>query len=137
MKSQDSLIRLRKFEVDERRQKVADLEMMIEDFQRMAGDLDRQVEVEQQRAGTSDMDDCRYPLWAKDAITRRERIIDSVKELEGKLDSARDDLMSSFEELKKVEKVGERETARLLEARDKEERDELDEIALSRHHRHA
>lgn len=137
MKSQDSLIRLRKFEVDERRQKVADLEMMIEDFQRMAGDLDRQVEVEQQRAGTSDMDDCRYPLWAKDAITRRERIIDSVKELEGKLDSARDDLMSSFEELKKVEKVGERETARLLEARDKEERDEIDEIALSRHHRHA
>ena len=137
MKSQDSLIRLRKFEVDERRQKVADLEMMIEDFQRMAGDLDRQVEVEQQRAGTSDMDDCRYPLWAKDAITRRERIIDSVKELEEKLDSARDDLTSSFEELKKVEKVGERETARLLEARDKEERDEIDEIALSRHHRHA
>jgi len=135
MKSNDSLIRLRKFEVDERRQKVADLEMMIEDFQRMAGDLDRQVEVEQQRAGTSDVNDCRYPLWAKDAITRRERIVDSVKELEEKLDSARDDLSSSFEELKKVEKVGERETARVLDAREKEERDELDEIASSRHHR--
>ena len=135
MKSHDSLIRLRKFEVDERRQKVADLESMIDDFQRMARDLDRQVEVEQQRAGTSDMNDCRYPLWAKDAITRRERIVDSVSELEGKLDGARDDLASSFEELKKVEKVGERETARVLEARDKEERDELDEIASSRHHR--
>ena len=137
MKSHDSLIRLRKFEVDERRQKVADLESMIDDFQRMARDLDRQVEVEQQRAGTSDMNDCRYPLWAKDAITRRERIVDSVAELEGKLDGARDDLASSFEELKKVEKVGERETARVLEARDQEERDELDEIASSRHHRQA
>ena len=136
MKSHDSLIRLRKFEVDERRQKVADLEMMIDDFQNMARDLDRQVEVEQQRAGTSDMNDCRYPLWAKDAITRRERIVNSVKELEGKLDSARDDLTSSFEELKKVEKVGERETARLHDAREQEERDELDEIASSRHHRH-
>ncbi len=135
MKSHDSLIRLRKFEVDERRQKVADLESMIDDFQRMARDLDRQVEVEQQRAGTSDMNDCRYPLWAKDAITRRERIVDSVSELEGKLDGARDDLASSFEELKKVEKVGERETARVLEAREAEERDELDEIASSRHHR--
>ncbi len=137
MKSHDSLIRLRKFEVDERRQKVADLESMIDDFQRMARDLDRQVEVEQQRAGTSDMNDCRYPLWAKDAITRRERIVDSVSELEGKLDGARDDLAASFEELKKVEKVGERETARVLEARDAEERDELDEIASSRHHRQA
>ena len=137
MKSHDSLIRLRKFEVDERRQKVADLESMIDDFQRMARDLDRQVEVEQQRAGTSDMNDCRYPLWAKDAITRRERIVDSVSELEGKLDGARDELASSFEELKKVEKVGERETARVLEAHDKEERDELDEIASSRHHRQA
>ena len=137
MKSHDSLIRLRKFEVDERRQKVADLESMIDDFQRMARDLDRQVEVEQQRAGTSDMNDCRYPLWAKDAITRRERIVDSVSELEGKLDGARDDLASSFEELKKVEKVGERETARVLEAHEAEERDELDEIASSRHHRQA
>ena len=137
MKSHDSLIRLRKFEVDERRQKVADLESMIDDFQRMARDLDRQVEVEQQRAGTSDMNDCRYPLWAKDAITRRERIVDSVSELEGKLDGARDDLAACFEELKKVEKVGERETARVLEAREAEERDELDEIASSRHHRQA
>ena len=137
MKSHDSLIRLRKFEVDERRQTVADLESMIDDFQSMARDLDRQVEVEQQRAGTNDMNDCRYPLWAKDAITRRERIVDSVTELEGKLDAARDELASSFEELKKVEKVGERETARVLEARDQEERDELDEIASSRHHRQA
>ncbi len=110
---------------------------MIDDFQRMARDLDRQVEVEQQRAGTSDMNDCRYPLWAKDAITRRERIVDSVSELEGKLNGARDDLASSFEELKKVEKVGERETARVQDARDQEERDELDEIASSRHHRQA
>jgi len=134
MKSHDSLIRLRKFEVDERRQKVADLEMMIEDFQMMAHDLDRQVEVEQQRAGTDDINDCRYPLWAKDAITRRERIVDSVNELEAKLDAARDELTSSFEELKKVEKVDEREAARHQEQLDQEEHNELDEINNARHH---
>ena len=136
MKSHDSLIRLRKFEVDERRQKVADLEMMIEDFQMTASDLDRQVEVEQQRAGTDDVNDCRYPLWAKDAITRRARIVDSVNELEEKLDAARDELTSSFEELKKVEKVDEREVARHQERLDQEEHNELDEINNSRHHRH-
>ena len=133
MKSHDSLIRLRKFEVDERRQKVADLEMMIEDFQHMAADLERQVEVEQQRAGTSDVNDCRYPLWAKDAINRRKRIADSVRELEAKLDAARDELASSFEELKKVEKVGERETARHREQLERDEANELDEINNTRH----
>ncbi len=136
MKSHDSLIRLRKFEVDERRQKVSDLEMMIEDFQMMARDLDRQVEVEQQRAGTDDINDCRYPLWAKDAITRRERIVDSVTELEEKLDAARDELTSSFEELKKVEKVDEREAARHQERLDQDEHNELDEINNARHHIH-
>ena len=135
MKTHDTLIRLRKFEVDERRQKVADLESMIDDFQGMAKDLDRQVEVEQQRAGVSDVNDCHYPLWAKDAIVRRERLMDSVNELEEKLIAARDELASSFEELKKVEKVGERELARTRGMREKEEHDELDEIASSRHHR--
>ena len=133
MKSHDSLIRLRKFEVDERRQKVSDLEMMIEDFQMMARDLDRQIKIEQQRAGTDDVNDCRYPLWAKDALNRRARIIDSVAELESKLDAARDELASSFEELKKVEKVGEREAARHQDKLDQDEQNELDEINNVRH----
>jgi len=135
MKSHNSLVRLRKFEVDEQRQKVAEIEAMIEDFHRMADDLDRQVEVEQRKAGVSDVNDCHYPLWAKDAITRRERLMDSVKDLEEQLDHARDELATSFEELKKVEKVGEREMARAREALDVEEMGELDEIASTRHQR--
>jgi flagellar export protein FliJ len=132
MKTQESLVRLRKFEVDERRRKVADLEAMINDFLAMAKDLDRRVEMEQQKVGVSDVNDCRYPLWAKDAIERRKRLMDSVSELEEQLDEARNELAASFEELKKAEKIDQRARKRKREKLEKAEADELEEIAASR-----
>ena len=50
MKSRDAVIRLKRFEVDEKRRKVADIESMIAEFNDMAVDLDRQISVEQERA---------------------------------------------------------------------------------------
>ena len=38
MKSRETLIRLKKFQVDEKRRKVAQIETMIAEFERMAGD---------------------------------------------------------------------------------------------------
>ncbi|HEX7925795.1 MAG TPA: flagellar export protein FliJ, partial [Bradyrhizobium sp.] len=51
MKSRDTLIRLKKFQVDEKRRRVAQIESMIADFQRMSVDLEREIETEQERAG--------------------------------------------------------------------------------------
>ena len=39
MKSRDTLIRLKRFQVDEKRRRVAQIEMMIAEFDRMAADL--------------------------------------------------------------------------------------------------
>lgn len=130
MKSRETLIRLRRFDVDEHRQKVTDIEMMVEDFKQMAVDLERQIEVEQERAGISDVNHYAYPTFAKAAIQRRENLMTSISDLEGKLDLARDDLTVAFEELKKIELIQERDTERsriLVAAR---EQSELDEIAL-------
>ena len=41
MKSRETLVRLKKFQVDEKRRKVAQIETMIAEFERMAGDLER------------------------------------------------------------------------------------------------
>ena len=41
MKSRDTLIRLKKFQVDEKRRKVMQIESMIAEFERMANDLER------------------------------------------------------------------------------------------------
>ena len=54
MKSRETLIRLKKFQVDEKRRKVAQIEGMIAEFERMATDLDREIKAEQDRAGIHD-----------------------------------------------------------------------------------
>ena len=135
MKSRESLIQLRRFEVDEKRQKVTDIEMMITDFNRMAEDLQRQIEMEQQRAGVSDVNHYAYPTFAKAAVQRRENLLASVADLEARLEEARAELAAAFEELKKVEKIEERDTSRQLAKQEKAEQAELDEIARNTHMR--
>ena len=56
MKSRETLIRLKKFQVDEKRRRVAQIEGMIADFQRMSVDLEREIQTEQERAGINDPD---------------------------------------------------------------------------------
>ena len=61
MKSRDTLIRLKRFQVDEKRRRVAQIEMMIAEFDRMAADLDREIAAEEQKAGISDPNHFAYP----------------------------------------------------------------------------
>ena len=133
MKSRETLIRLRRFEVDEKRQKVTDLETMIGDFERMATDLERQIQVEQERAGVSDVNHFAYPTFAKAAIQRRDNLIASVDDLQAKLDMARTELTESYEELKKVELIEERDMERARAVRLKAEQVELDDLGRMAH----
>ncbi|MEE8633650.1 MAG: flagellar export protein FliJ, partial [Methyloceanibacter sp.] len=92
MKSRDAVIRLKRFEVDEKRRKVADIEAMIGEFNHMGTDLDRQIAIEQERAGVSDVNHYSYPTFAKAAIQRRDNLATSVAGLEAKLAMAQGDL---------------------------------------------
>jgi flagellar export protein FliJ len=129
MKSRDTVIRLKKFQVDEKRRKVAQIESMIADFDRMAGDLEREIKTEQERAGIHDPAHFAYPTYAKAAIQRRENIKRSGDELKAQLDAAKDALADAFEELKKVELLDERDQQRERAAMDAEAAD-LDAIGL-------
>lgn len=131
MKSRKSLIQLRRFEVDERRQTVTDIENMIAELQQMVVDLERQIEVEQERAGVSDINHFAYPTFAKAAIQRRDNLKNSISELEAKLGEARDQLAEAFEELKKVELIEERDAERIRAQSASQEQAELDEIGAN------
>ncbi len=133
MKSRDSLIRLKRFQSDEKRRQVMQLEMMIAEFMRMIGDLDDQIVAEQNRVGVHDVTHFAYPTFAKAAMVRRENLKVSVRELEDKLELARDELSEAVEELKKVELIEERDQVRDRDARDAVEQAELDEMASRRH----
>jgi flagellar protein FliJ len=112
MKSRDALIRLKRFEVDEKQRKVAEIEAMIADFQQMAVDLDRQIAIEQERAGITDINHYAYPTFAKAAIQRRDNLAASASGLEARLASARAEVEEACAELRKIELVGDRDIVR-------------------------
>jgi flagellar protein FliJ len=132
MKSRETLIRLKKFQVDEKRRKVAQIEAMIAEFDRIAGDLDREIKTEQERAGIHDPAHFAYPTYAKAAIARRENLKRSAEELKTQLDDAKASLGEAFEELKKVEMLDERDHAREKAEANAREQAELDRIASLR-----
>ena len=112
MKSRDALIRLKKFQVDEKRRKVAQIEGMIAEFERMANELEREIKVEQDRAGIHDPSHFAYPTYAKAAMQRRENLKNSADELKAQLNDAKDVMAEALEELKKVEMLDERDQMR-------------------------
>src|SRR5438093_11120347 len=112
MKSRDTLIRLKKFQVDEKRRKVMQIEGMIAEFERMATDLEREIRAEQERAGIHDPTHFAYPTYAKAAIQRRENLKRSAIELKTQLDDAKEAFNEALEELKKVELLDERDQLR-------------------------
>jgi len=95
-----------RFEYEEKRQQVNDLELMIADFRRMANDLDQQIKIEQQTSGISDVNHFAYPTFARAAMTRRDNLRSSVAELERRLDRARQEALEAFEQLKLSETAG-------------------------------
>ena len=132
MKSRETLIRLKRFQVDEKRRQVAQIEQMVAEFERMATDLDREIKAEEGRAGITDTSHFAYPTYARAAMVRRDNLRGSANDLKVKLDAAQAALAEAFEDLKKVEILDDREraTERAIEAQ--REQAEMDRIGLAR-----
>lgn len=130
MKSRESLIRLKQFQVDEKRRQLSAIEIMVADFRRMASDLDQQIQTEQERSGISDVTHFAYPTFAKAALQRRDNLLQSADDLSGQLEAAQNALAEAVEELKKVELLEERDQSRNRAEADAAEQDALDEVAM-------
>jgi flagellar export protein FliJ len=115
MKSHHTLVRLKRFQLAEKRRRVAQIETMIADFQRMAGELEREITAEQQRAGIHDPSHFAYPTYAKAAIARRDNLKRSAGELTMQLQEAKTALQEAFEEIERTELLVERNHDRTTE----------------------
>jgi flagellar protein FliJ len=111
MRSRETLIRLKRFQVNERRRKVAQIESMIADLERIGGDLEREVTIEQDRVGIHDPVHFAYPTYAKATMARRENLKRSISELKIMLDDAKAALGEGLEEMKMIELLDERKQA--------------------------
>lgn len=130
MKSRETLIRLKRFQVDEKRRRVAQIEGMIAEFDRMAVDLEREIKSEQDRAGIHDPAHFAYPTYAKAAMNRRDNLKRSAEELRGQLEDAKAALREAFDEVKKVELLDERDQMREREEEAAREQASLNAVGL-------
>ena len=111
MKSREGLIRLKRFQVDEKRRQVTQIETMIAEFERMAKDLDDQINAEQERSGIRDVSHFAYPTFAKAAMQRRDNLRASAKVLREQLATAQADCAEAVEELEKIQAIADRDHA--------------------------
>ena len=109
MKSRDSLLRSKRFHVDEKRRRVMQIEAMIAEFSRMANDLDREIAAEEHKAGIADQTHFAYPTYARAARARRENLLRSAGELRDQLGEASGQLDEALAELGKVQGLEGRE----------------------------
>jgi flagellar export protein FliJ len=109
MKSRENLVRLKQFQVNEKRRQLAQLDLMIAEFERMANELEVQIAAEEKKAGISDVNHFAYPTFAKAARQRRDNLRNSQTDLADQRNNA----LSLFQEAE-----AELSKAQLLESRD-------------------
>ena len=109
MKSRESVVRLKRFQVEEKRRQVAQIDMMVAEFNRMSAELDVQINAEQERTGIRDTSHFAYSTFAKAAIQRRDNLRASADELRMQREAAQDGLVEAEEELTKLEALAERD----------------------------
>ena len=110
MKSRDAQIRMKRFQIEERRRQVGQIETMIEEFGRMVGDLDHEIAAEHRRTGIDDEKHFAYSTFARAARQRRTNLQTSIADLGQQLETAKAALDLAMAELQREEEKLERET---------------------------
>ncbi|WP_176082939.1 flagellar export protein FliJ [Martelella sp. HB161492] len=81
MKARNSLLRLKAFQVKEKRRQLQQLQLMIDEFERMSDELKRQIDAEEQKTGITDPAHFAYSTFAKSARQRADNLNVSVRDL--------------------------------------------------------
>ena len=114
MKSRENLVRLKQFQVNEKRRQLLQFDMMIAEFERMAVELELQITAEEKKAGITDINHFAYPTFAKAARLRRDNLRNSQSDLAQQRSTAESLLGEAEAELSKAE---------MLETRDHKSRE--------------
>ena len=103
MNRTDTLLRLKRFRVDEMKRRIAAIDAMRNDLERKLADLDDNVAREKQRAGDSDIGRLAFPSFLRSIDARRENLRNTLKEIEREHAAAMIDLNNAFQDLKALE----------------------------------
>ena len=109
MKSRENLVRLKRFQVNEKRRQIMQLDLMIAEFERMANELEVQIAAEEKKSGIADVNHFAYPTFAKAARQRRDNLKNSQSDLAQQKKLAESLLAEAEAELSKAEALESRD----------------------------
>jgi flagellar protein FliJ len=133
MNRTDTLLRLKRFRVDEMKRRISTIDAMRANLARQLTNLDEDVAREKQRANDSDIGRLAFPSFLRSVEARRENLRTTLKEIEREYESAQLDLNSAFQDLKALEFATGQQAKRLAEIEARRAQSRLDELALVRH----
>jgi flagellar export protein FliJ len=133
MKRGDTLMRLKRFRVDDLKRRMATLEGMKSDLERKLSDLEDSVAREKQRANDSDIGRLAFPSFLRSIDSRRENLKATLKEIEREAVQAQADLTAAYQDLKSLELATEQQAKRLAEVETRRSQSRLDEMSIVRH----
>ncbi|HSC19020.1 MAG TPA: flagellar FliJ family protein [Rhizomicrobium sp.] len=133
MKRRDTLLRLKRFRVEDLQRRLSTVNAMHGDLERKLADLEESVARERQRANDTDIGRLAFPSFVRSIEQRRENIRGSLKDFERERDQCQQELASAEDDLKALELAAEQEARRAAEAEDRRSQVRMNEMALVRH----
>lgn len=133
MKRGDTLMRLKRFRVDDLKRRMATLDGMKADLEKKLTDLEESVAREKQRANDSDIGRLAFPSFLRSIETRRENLRATLKEIERERATVQQDLTAAYQDLKSLELAIDQQAKRAAELEARRSQSRLDEMALVRH----
>jgi flagellar export protein FliJ len=133
MKRADTMLRVKRFRVDELKRRMTTLDAMKTDLDRKLADLEESIARERQRANDSDIGRLAFPSFLRSIESRRENLRETLREIERERVVAQNDLAAAYQDLKAFELAMEQQARRQEEAEARRAQNQLDEMALVRH----
>jgi flagellar export protein FliJ len=130
-KDLQNLIQIHEWEVDEKRRKLGELLRLLDNLEAQARALEEELVREQDIARNSPEEaGFHYGDYAETVIDRRERIRQSIEQMEQAILDSREELREAYVELKKYEVAQENRERRATLERNRREQIQLDEVGL-------
>lgn len=127
------IIRLHKWQLDEKRRNMVELEEMKAGMLQNLADLQNELIAEQKKVSESPVVNIGYAAYAQQVMVRRVNIVNSMLEIDVSIEGMKDQVAEAFKELKKFEVVAQRKRERERSALNRRQQAEQDELALNMH----
>lgn len=137
MTALDQLVRLHRWNLDEKRQKLAELERFRDKLRGNIETLEAELAREQTLAERSEIAALSLPAFIKASIDRRRKIEGSIVEVERSIAAARDEITQAYQEFKKYETAHGNHQRREAQKRSRREQAAADELSMDLHRRQA